>query len=63
MVLFTIIALILILLTVFAIAIISVFGAGSVIVLGDVIVCVFILAWIIKTIIKKKKAKKNKPTE
>ena len=58
MVLFTIAMLILILLTVFAIAIISVFGAGAVIVLGDVIVCVFILGWIIKTMLKKKKNKK-----
>lgn len=58
MVLFTVAMLILILLAVFAIAVISVFGAGAVIVLSDVIVCAFILGWIIKTMLKKKKNKK-----
>lgn len=58
MILFTIGLLILILLTVFVIAITSVVGAGALIIFGDVIVCAFILAWIIKTMLKKKKNKK-----
>lgn len=58
MILFTVGLLILILLTVFSIAILSVFGAGAVIVLGDVIVCAFILGRIIKAMLKKKKNKK-----
>lgn len=58
MILFTIGLLILILLTVFVIAITSVVGAGALIIFGDVIVCMFILAWIIKTMLKKKKKKK-----
>ena len=58
MILFTVGLLILILLVVFIIAIVGVFGAGAVILLSDVIVCAFILGWIIKTILKKKKTKK-----
>lgn len=58
MILFTVGLLILILLAVFSIAIISVIGAGGIIIFGDVIVCAFILGWIIKTTLKKKKNKK-----
>ena len=42
---------ILILITAF---VISIFGAGFIIIFGDVIVCVLIIAWIIKKIISKK---------
>lgn len=45
---------ILILITAF---VISIFGAGFIIIFGDVIVCVLIIAWIIKKIISKKKDK------
>lgn len=58
MILFVIGLLTLILLTVFVIAITSVIGAGALIIFGDVIVCGFILGWIIKTMLKKKKNKK-----
>ena len=37
--------------------VIGIFGAGFIIVFGDVIVCILILAWIIKKIISKKKDK------
>ena len=55
MILFTVGLLILILLVVFIIAIAGVAGAGAVIIFSDVIVCAFILGWIIKTMLKKKK--------
>ena len=45
---------ILILITAF---VISIFGAGFIIIFGDVVVCVLIIAWIIKKIISKKKDK------
>lgn len=45
---------ILILITAF---VISIFGAGFIIIFGDVIVCVLIIAWIIKKVISKKKDK------
>lgn len=45
---------ILILITAF---VIGIFGAGFIIIFGDVIVCVLIIAWIIKKIISKKKDK------
>lgn len=37
--------------------VISIFGAGFIIIFGDVIICVLIIAWIIKKIISKKKDK------
>ena len=45
---------ILILITAF---VISIFGAGFMIIFGDVIVCILIIAWIIKKIISRKKDK------
>ena len=55
MILFTIAALILVILTVVLILAISAVGAGAIIIFGDVIVCAFILGWIIKKILEKKK--------
>lgn len=48
MVLFTILALILLILIVVVVLATSVVGAGAIILFGDVIVCVFIIGWIIK---------------
>ena len=55
MILFTILALILLILLVVTIVVASVIGAGTLIVFGDVIVCIFILGWIIYRLFFKKK--------
>lgn len=55
MVLFTILTLILLLLTVITIAAISIGGAVTIVLFGDVIVCAAIIVWIMKRLIKKKK--------
>lgn len=54
MILFILLLLIVIILTVVTIAVLSVAGAGFIIIFGDVIVCIAILIWIIKKIINKK---------
>lgn len=48
MILFTILALILLILLVVTVTVLSVFGAGALIIFGDVIVLIFILIWLIK---------------
>lgn len=48
MVLFAILALILIILLVVTVVVTSVIGAGTIIVFGDVIVCIVLLGWLIK---------------
>jgi hypothetical protein len=53
MILFMILLLMLILLTVFTVIAISVGGSIVIVLFGDVIVCIFIIAWIIKKLIKK----------
>ena len=55
MVLFLLLAIILILMVVITLAIISVTGAVGIIVFSDVIVCIAILVWIMKKLIKNKK--------
>lgn len=57
MILFGILALTLIILLTIVILITSVIGAGAIIVFGDVIICILILAWIIKKLFFKKKRK------
>lgn len=54
MITFTILMIILAILMVVSVIVISVGGAAFIIVFGDIIVCVFILIWIIKKIFKKK---------
>lgn len=54
MLLFTILLLMLIILVVFTALAIAVGGSVFVVIFGDVIVCVFIIGWIIKKLIKKK---------
>ena len=50
MFLFMILLLIAIILIVTTVIALSVFGAGALIIFGDVIICVFIIGWIIKKI-------------
>lgn len=60
MILFLILSLILIALIALTIIVLAAGGTAFIIVFGDVIVCIFILAWIIKKIFFKKKDKKDK---
>ncbi len=53
MVLFIILSLTLLILTVTIILLVSAGGAIFIVIFGDVIVCIFIIAWIIKHLIKK----------
>lgn len=53
MILFIILSLIVLLLIAFLVLAISIGGAISVILFGDVIVCIFIIGWILKKIICK----------
>lgn len=55
MILFTIVLLTLLLLIGIGVASFSAFGAGVIIVFGDVIVCIILLIWIIKKLICKKR--------
>ena len=60
MILFLILSLILIALTALTIIVLAAGGTAFIVVFGDVIVCIFILAWIIKKIFFKKKDKEDK---
>ena len=55
MILLTILLLIIAFLTVASIVVISATGAVGIILFGDVIVCIWLLIWIIKKLNKKKK--------
>lgn len=55
MILFTILLLTLALLTVVTVLAISAGGAAFIILFGDVIVCMFIIIWVIKRLIKRKR--------
>jgi O-antigen/teichoic acid export membrane protein len=55
MILFTILLLTLLLLIVVGVVLFSVFGAGVIIIFGDVIVCAIFIIWIIKKLIAKKR--------
>lgn len=50
MFLFIILALIAIILITFVIMTIAIFGAGALIIFGDIIICILIIGWIIKKI-------------
>lgn len=58
MVLFTILALVLILLVTLTVVSISVIGATGIVLFGDVIVCIFIIGWIIKLLVNRKRKRK-----
>ena len=60
MILFTIIMLILLLLILFLVAVVSAFGAGAIIIFGDVIVCVALLIWLTKLIFFRHKKSNDK---
>jgi hypothetical protein len=49
-----ILLLMLVILTVFTVIAIAIGGSAFIVVFGDVIVCIFIIAWIIKKLAKKK---------
>lgn len=55
MILFTILLLVLMLLIAITIVLASIFGASFIIVFGDVIVCIVLIVWILKKMIKRKK--------
>lgn len=55
MILFMILLLTVVLLTVFAVVVVGATGAVGLVLFGDVFVCIFILVWFIKRIVKKKK--------
>lgn len=55
MILFLILALVLILLIAFIVVVVGTGGAIFAIVFGDVIVCIFIIMWLIKKFISKKR--------
>lgn len=55
MVLFTILAIIAILLIIFAVAVISVGGAVGIVLMSDIIVCIAIIAGIIWLIVRRKR--------
>ncbi len=59
MFLFMILLLTILILSIFVVVTIALFGAGFIIVFGDVIVCILILAFIIKKLFCKKKNKKD----
>ena len=58
MILFTILALTAIFLIVFGIVMVSAFGAGVLIVFGDVIICIVLIIYIIKKILERKRNRK-----
>lgn len=55
MILFTILALTLILLVIFTIVTVAATGAVGIVLFGDVIVCIVLIVWIIKKMVCKKK--------
>lgn len=55
MVLFTILLIILLILVLVVAVAITVGGAAAIIVFGDVIVCIFIIGWIVKRLWKRRK--------
>ena len=54
MILFTILLLILLILIIITVLLVSIGGSAFIIVFGDVIVCIFIIAWILKKLITRK---------
>lgn len=55
MILFTILALIALILTILAVTILSVGGTAFIVIFGDIIVCVVLIALLIKFLAKRKK--------
>ena len=55
MILFTLLAMILIILIAFILVVVSIGGASFIVIFGDVIVCIAIIMWMIKKIVNRKK--------
>ena len=55
MILFTILSIMLVMLIVTAVAVLAVGGGAFIIVFADLIVCAFVIIWIIKRLIKRRK--------
>ena len=55
MILFTLLAIMLVVLVVTAVIVLGVGGGTFIIVFGDLIVCAFLIGWIIKRLIKRRK--------
>ena len=53
MFLFAILLLILVFITIFTVAVVSVGGAVFIVIFGDVIVCAFIIVWLLRKLLKK----------
>ena len=58
MILFITLLIMALLLAVFTVFAIAIGGSGFIVVFGDVIVCIFLIVWIIKKLFKKKPKKK-----
>lgn len=58
MILFTTLLIMALLLAVFTVFAIAIGGSVFIVVFGDVIVCIFLIVWIIKKLFKKKSKKK-----
>lgn len=54
MILFTVLTIILIILAIITIAVVSIFGAGAIVVFADVLVCIAIIGYILYRIIRRK---------
>lgn len=55
MILFTILLLVLMLLIAITVVLVSIFGAGFIVIFGDVIICIVLIVWILKKMIKRRK--------
>ena len=55
MILFTILSIVLVMLIVTAVVVLGVGGGAFIIVFADLIVCVFVIIWIIRRLIKRRK--------
>ena len=60
MILILILALILLMITVVGVALLSIGGTAFIIFFGDIIVCVFIIGWIIKRLIMRKQKRRKR---
>ena len=55
MIIFTILLLVLMLLIAITVVLVSIFGAGFIVIFGDVIICIVLIVWILKKMIKRRK--------
>lgn len=55
MLLITILLLMAVILTVLTVFVVGTIGAAGIVIFGDVIVCILVIAWLIKRLVKKKR--------